>query len=360
MALLACLALTPHAFSWPSSEESNLFDLTSPTTAALLYFTGESDVFSLSGSGPTPTLGTFTAAQIAGSGWVKVSYPLILANAPSATVTLTISTNGGATFTVVPTAGTLTGDFGSGVMPGYKTVYWNAEAMLPAQTFNANMVAKVTATATGVYTVNTSPRFTLDLQGVAGGLLVQGRVLSQATRSPISGANVSVGGQSGLTGADGKFSLNGVSLFAGGTLTVSKSGYSTHVETLTPPPGTRTHTLPDVCLPPPGAGGKPVVTGIKPKMDGVFFGLLPVTNEFTASVNWNGSTPTSVEFYINDVLVKTLPASAAEVTAAIPMNSGFTPVLGIPNRFQAVAVGSGGRSDKFVRPVTVIPSPSWL
>lgn len=359
--LVCCipLSLSPLTVcAWPFSSESNLIDLT--PVPVNNYFAGESDIFSLSGSGPTPTLGTFTAAQIAGSGWVKVNYPLTLANAASANVALTFSTNGGASFTVVPAGGTLTGDYGSGVTPGYKTVYWNAGAMLPAQMFNANMVAKVTATATGVYSVNTSPRFTLDLQGVAGGLTVQGRVLSQATKSPINGATVSVGGQNVLTGGDGKFSLTGVSLFVGGTLTITKSGFSTHSETLTPPPGTRTHTLPDVCLPPPGVGGKPVVTGIKPKMDGVFFGTLPITNEFTASVNWNGSTPNSVEFYVNDALIKTVPATAAEVTAAIPMNSGFSPVLGVPNRFQAVAVGSGQRSDKFVRPVTVIPSPSWL
>ena len=70
-----------------------------------------------------------------------------------------------------------------------------------------------------------SPVFTVDLQSLAGGLTVSGRVLAAATRQPLSGASVSLAGQNATTAGDGTFSLASISLANGNTLTVSSGGF---------------------------------------------------------------------------------------------------------------------------------------
>ena len=140
-----------------------------------------------------------------------------------------------------------------------------------------------------------SPVFTVDLQSLAGGLTVSGRVRAAATRQPLSGASVSLAGQNTTTAGDGTFSLVNISLAIGNTLTVSKSGFVTDTETPNVPPGSKSITLPDVLLQAAG-GNLPVVTGLKPKYDGIFLSLASIMNDYTASVNWNGHTPSSAEF----------------------------------------------------------------
>ena len=203
-----------------------------------------------------------------------------------------------------------------------------------------------------------SPVFTVDLQSLAGGLTVSGRVRAAATRQPLSGASVSLAGQNTTTAGDGTFSLVNISLAIGNTLTVSKSGFVTDTETPNVPPGSKSITLPDVLLQAAG-GNLPVVTGLKPKYDGIFLSLASIMNDYTASVNWNGHTPSSAEFYVNGVLVQTVAATGSGATATLDMASGFTGSLTAgANKVGVVAVSSdGARSAPFEQRVVVIPAP---
>jgi hypothetical protein len=206
-----------------------------------------------------------------------------------------------------------------------------------------------------------SPVFSVDLQSLAGGLTVSGRVLAAATRQPLSGASVSLAGQNTTTAGDGTFSLANISLASGNTLTVNKSGFVTQTETASVLPGSKSTTLPDVLLQAAG-GNLPVVTGLKPKYDGIFLSLASIMNDYTASVNWQGHTPSSVEFYVNGALVQTVIVTGSDATATLDMASGFTGSLTAgANKVRVVAVSSDGtRSAPFEQRVVVIPAPAIL
>jgi hypothetical protein len=205
----------------------------------------------------------------------------------------------------------------------------------------------------------TSPVFTVDLQSLTGGLTVNGRVLAAATGQPLSGASVSLAGQNTSTAGDGTFSLANISLASGNTLTVSQSGFVTDTETPSIPAGSKSITLADVLLQ-AANGSLPVVTGLKPKYDGIFLSLASILNDYTASVNWNGHTPSSAEFYVNGVLVQTVTATGSGATATLDMASGFTGSLTAgANKVGVIAVSSdGARSAPFEQRVVVIPAPA--
>ena len=108
------------------------------------------------------------------------------------------------------------------------------------------------------------------------------------------------------------------------------------------------------------AGGSlPVVTGLKPKYDGIFLSLASILNDYTASVNWNGHTPSSAEFTSTARLSQTVTATGSGATATLDMAFGFTGSLTAgANKVRVVAVSSdGARSVPFEQRVTIIPAP---
>ena len=192
-------------------------------------------------------------------------------------------------------------------------------------------------------------------------LSVSGRVLTSAGRAPVNGATVSLAGQNTMTTGAGTFSFANVSLNSGNMITVSKSGYATHSGTVPAPAGATAVTLPDVLLA-VAVPNKPSVTAIRPRYDGRFLSSASLLNQYTASVDWNGKSPATVEFYVNSTLARTVPASATETTADIDMAQGFVgSFTRDANKISAVAVSSDGtRSATYAQPITVLPLPEFL
>ena len=206
----------------------------------------------------------------------------------------------------------------------------------------------------------TSPVFTVDLQSLAGGLTVSGRVLAAATRQPLSGASVSQAGQNTSTAGDGTFSLVNISLAIGNTLTVSKSGFVTDTETPNVPPGSKSITLPDVLLQAAG-GNLPVVTGVIPARNPFYLSGVSTPMSFTASVNWNGSSQGNVIFYANGLAVQTLAGGGPTYTVTID-SSAFNPsfVVGANTVKVAAQNGAGQSSTPFSLSVLDLPYPAPL
>ncbi|MHB1045549.1 MAG: formylglycine-generating enzyme family protein [Thermoanaerobaculia bacterium] len=78
---------------------------------------------------------------------VEILYDLSGAPAGGATVTIAISSDGGTTYTIAPTAGSLGGNVGAGVTSGTnRRILWNPAGAVPAGTHGKNYRAAVTAT----------------------------------------------------------------------------------------------------------------------------------------------------------------------------------------------------------------------
>ncbi len=111
----------------------------SKATATLLL----SSLIALTCPAAPPVVSNVTASQRAGTKFVDVSYDLADPDTATLTVSLQISSDGGATWTV-PTAST-TGAIGSGVAPGLRrTLAWNAGADWNGQ-YSTAMRFRVTA-----------------------------------------------------------------------------------------------------------------------------------------------------------------------------------------------------------------------
>ena len=211
------------------------------------------------------------------------------------------------------------------------------------------------ASSTGV-----SPTFSVDLR--VGGIAVSGRVLDAANRAALSGATVTLAGQSTSSSGAGLFSFASVSLSSGNTLAVSKGGYATYTGTVPAPAGATTVMMPDILLSASTGGSKPVVTGIHAQHQGLFLGGIALLNDFTAAVDWQGRTPAKVYFYVNGSLAATKTISGTEATATLDMSLFFSASFSAgANKVKVVAEDSVGiRSDAYEIPVRVIPLPSLL
>ena len=208
----------------------------------------------------------------------------------------------------------------------------------------------------------TSPIFTVDLQSLTGGLAVNGRVLAAATRQPLSGASVSLAGQSTTTAGDGTFTLSAVALASGNTLTVSKSGFVTDAETPSIPTGSKSITLADILLQ-AAATGRPVVTKVEPGLKGLFLSGASLNNDFTASVNWNGLSPGYVRFYANDVQLADKTGSGPDYVCTVDMaGASFRPAFdAYANKVKVIAVSSTGQaSDPYLAYLGILPVPDPL
>ena len=89
-----------------------------------------------------PAVKNVLASQRAGTGYVDITYDLADADTATLSVTVAVSTNGGAAY-FTPAAG-LSGDLGNVARGGGKKIVWNAGAALPAK-LCSNVRARVTA-----------------------------------------------------------------------------------------------------------------------------------------------------------------------------------------------------------------------
>jgi len=189
---------------------------------------------------------------------------------------------------------------------------------------------------------------------------IAGRVLNAQTRAPLSGVTVTYSGSTRTTDGAGKFSFSGSSWSSGLALNAAKSGYGSGSRTLTVPAGTRDAMVqPDILLSP---SGTMAVTGLRPKYEGIFPSGAAILNEYTATVDWAGRPPGSVEFRVNGTLRETVPTTTTEATAPINMAQNFVgSFTRDANKVSAVAVSSdGARSTAHIQPVAVLPMPSFL
>jgi formylglycine-generating enzyme required for sulfatase activity len=96
-----------------------------------------------------PHVSNIRAQQLADK---KVEVLYDLSNAPSggARVSIKFSDNAGSSYTITPSAGTLSGAIGTGVSNGSnKRIVWNAPSTLPAEFYSTQMRAAVTAVDPG-------------------------------------------------------------------------------------------------------------------------------------------------------------------------------------------------------------------
>ena len=83
-------------------------------------------------------------------------------------------------------------------------------------------------------------------------------------------------------------------------------------------------------------------------------------NEYGATVNWNGATPGSVNFYANDQLVGTVTGAGPDYTCEVNVGTSFVPSLRVAaNTLRVAARSTGGvGSDTLVKQILVIPLPN--
>lgn len=311
-----------------------------------------------------PSIAIQSAGQRSdGTGRVDVNYSLTVPYNGTAPITVTFSSNGGATWNITPQGGSLSGDYGSGISSGARSLQWNAAAQLAANTYNNNFRARLVTTAVGATITNVSPPFTIDLRGLQGGLTVAGKVRNAATGQGLSGVSVSLAGQNTTTAGDGSYSFSNVILANGSTITASKSGYATHSSTIPAPAGGIQSVPKDISLS-SASGNKPVVTGVRAKHDGLFLSGASLANEYTASIDWRGQTPSKVHFYWgrNSPQHTAVNTASDQATAAINMALGFQGSFTLgDNKLTVQAEDSTGQlSDAFIQNVAIIPMPLFL
>ncbi len=79
-----------------------------------------------------------------GSGIVDISYTLTDMDWNLCTISLKVSNDGGSTWTIMPSAGALSGDVGSGIYPGSKHIAWASKTDLPGA-YGTNYRVQITA-----------------------------------------------------------------------------------------------------------------------------------------------------------------------------------------------------------------------
>jgi hypothetical protein len=306
------------------------------------------------GNGPI-SVSNLHASQRTGTKLVDIDYDLTDPYNQYETVSVAASTNGGASYTFPATS--FTGALGAGVTPGNsKRITWDAGADWNGK-FSANVRFRVTLTT--VSTSTTSGSVTVDTRDNL--IAVSGRVLDAASRAPVSGATVTLAGQTTTSSGAGAFSFAGVSLSAFNTLAASKTGYSSYSGSVPVTAGATAVTVPDISLAATIAG-QPVVTGIHAEHEGMFLGLVSLLNDYTATVNWQGLTPSKVRFFVNGTLVATKTTSGNEATATLNMATSFSPSFsGGANKLKVVAEAADSTtSAPFEQTVRMIPMPDFL
>ncbi|HOH21278.1 MAG TPA: CARDB domain-containing protein, partial [Anaerolineaceae bacterium] len=205
-------------------------------------------------------------------------------------------------------------------------------------------------------------------------LEIHGRV-ADSSGGGIAGVTLSAGdGLTATTGTDGSYVLT-VNDAGTYTVTPSKPGFSFS-------PAARTVTLPPTAWnvdftgtdgtlppdpddpPPPPEPGKPYISSVSPCIGGSFYFQpwgAPVTNTYTAAVDWQGLTPGEGWFTLNQVTV-TVPPSGNTLTHAYNLGNDFNfSLLGSRNQLSVEAVDAEGVvSPPFTLQPIGVEFPAWL
>lgn len=204
-----------------------------------------------------------------------------------------------------------------------------------------------------------SSNITVDTRGT-GSLTVTGRVMNGATKTPLAGVMVSLGGKDTASAANGTFTLANVNLAAGSILSASASGFVSQTRNVVAAADQKAVNVGDISLTP--TTDKPVVESVKPDMDGIFlagFGLIPILK---ATVDWNGTTPGSVQFKVNGSVYATRNGTGPEYSVPIPVDSALrTSLSGTGNLIAVTATAQEGKvSAPFQLTMPVVPLPAAL
>ena len=171
-----------------------------------------------------PVVANVRAGQVQGSTQVNILYDLSSPDGRACQVVLAVSSNGGSTYSILPTA--VSGAVGSSISPGTtKQVTWDAGT----DWFNnqsTQMRVRITAVHPGSGSGSViSPAFSLDTRNLFR-CSVAGTVAA-AGGSPVSGAAVSLlpGNLTATSQVNGTFSIGNVPVGIGYQLTVNAAGY---------------------------------------------------------------------------------------------------------------------------------------
>lgn len=205
-----------------------------------------------------------------------------------------------------------------------------------------------------------SPNITVDTRG-SGDVTVTGRVLNGSTNTPLAGATVSLAGQNTTSAANGTFTLANVSLAGIPTLTISAEGFISQTRDVASTAGQISVDAGDIFL--SEDTDKPVVEWVKPDVEGIFLAGFDLTPDLRASVNWNGSTPGSVQFRVNGALYATRTGAGPEYSVALPVDTALRAALSATGNTISVTATAQEEdmvSSPFDLTMTVVPLPAAL
>ena len=195
-----------------------------------------------------------------------------------------------------------------------------------------------------------SPVFAVNLLGLTNGCSVSGTVLDGNTGNGLAGALVQLGAYNTVSVSGGAYNITSVAV-GDYTLSGSKPGYSAATYPVTVNAGNSLSQF--ITLQP--TNSVPVVTSVKSKypdssyyLDGALFNV-----SFTASVDWAGHPPGTVQF-IAPNNTYTVTASGPAVSQTLAMGSDFGP----GRQLQVVATSADGiQSSPLTAGFTVMPQP---
>ncbi len=309
------------------------------------------------------SLGILTSVQARqasdGSGDVIVDYTLDLPASGSADVSVAFSANGGVSWDIIPAAGLLEGDFGSGISSGTRQLKWKAGSQLPSSTFNANFHARLQVAYGGESFVGSSEEpFSLDLTGGVVGVSVMGIITDAKTHEALAGVQVSVGSSEVLTDETGRYSLSGVKLSSTNVIEFSLQEYLSVTRPLLARAGEKTIVY-DRALVPTDGLERPMVTALTCRYRNAFFlEGLPLNNNYIASVHWgDGHQPGSVVFSIDGQEFRTVAGGSPPYTCAVQPGLDVTPSLRSGERKIRVVAKSlnGVESEPLEADINVFP-----
>jgi antitoxin component YwqK of YwqJK toxin-antitoxin module len=186
---------------------------------------------------------------------------------------------------------------------------------------------------------------------------IRGHVTDRNTNLPLAGVNVQAGPASGVSDAEGLYT---VVLDSGGTLTLNavKSGYYTFSRTVNLIESQYLDVA--IAMKPEEAGGKPVITNVDPRGGTLFIKGIenisaPNENEYVVSVNWNGGQPGIVKFEVNGTPYE-VTGTPSGASKTFDMNADFEGSLSpVGNTINLAGIES---RQEILNPI-VIPLPSW-
>ncbi len=205
-----------------------------------------------------------------------------------------------------------------------------------------------------------SPIISVDTSG-EGDVTVMGQVLNGQNNLPLPGALVVLAGQSTSTAANGTFKLVNVNLADELTLTAGASGFASQSRLVQAAVGTSSVDVGVISLSPDG--DSPIIEWAKPDVEGIFLAGFGLTPNLLARVNWNGSTPGSVEFRVNGTLHATLTGPGPEYHVSIPVDSALrTSLSATGNAIQVLARAQevGMQSPPHKLTMMAVPVPQGL